>query len=40
MLGLRRQARASLAAMGETTRDPRLLARLRAALDALARTIN
>lgn len=40
MQGLRRQARASLAAMAETTRDPRLLARVRAALDALARTIN
>ena len=40
ILGLRRQARASLVAMGETTRDPLLLARLRAALDALARTIN
>lgn len=40
LLGRVRTARASLGAMLETTRDPALRSRIRAALDALARSIN
>lgn len=40
LLGRARSARASLGAMLETTRDPALRSRIRAALDALARSIN
>ena len=40
LLGHARTARASLGAMLETTRDPALRSRIRAALDALARSIN
>ncbi len=40
LLGHVRQARGSLGAMLETTRDPALRSRIRAALDALARSIN
>jgi regulator of sirC expression with transglutaminase-like and TPR domain len=40
LLGRARTARASLGAMLETTRDPALRSRIRAALDALARSIN
>jgi len=40
LLGRARSARASLGAMLETTRDPALRSRIRAALDALQRSIN
>lgn len=40
LLGRARAARGSLSAMLETTRDPALRSRIRAALDALARSIN